>query len=53
MRGNTFFWRETVRACRKCHDDIHYYFSHLELATQFNQPDLLRMELKQRKELDV
>lgn len=50
MRGNRFFWRETVRTCRRCHDEIHQHFSHWELALQFNSTERLKGALKKRKE---
>lgn len=43
---------EIIRTCRKCHDDIHFYFSHYELAEEFNTEDSLRRELRKRKSHD-
>lgn len=40
-----------VRTCRKCHNDIHYYFSNWELATKFNSEERLRNELPVRREI--
>lgn len=38
-----------MRACGRCHSDIHYYISNWELATQFNSPEKIKLELKRRK----
>lgn len=38
-----------MRCCPKCHADIHYYFSHWELATRFNEEKPLKAELEKRK----
>ena len=39
----------TMRTCRKCHDDIHYFISHWELAMFFTSEDKLKNELARRK----
>jgi len=39
----------TIRTCPQCHSDIHYYFSHWELALQFNTEERIKTELSKRK----
>lgn len=38
-----------MKCCRGCHDDIHYYLSHWELAFIFNTEAKLKAELLRRK----
>jgi len=44
-----FDYYKTIRVCRRCHDDIHYYLSHWELATKYNNESSLINELNNRK----
>ena len=38
-----------MRACHTCHHDIHYYFSHWELAISYFTPESLKAELTRRR----
>ena len=40
---------ETIRLCRRCHNEVHWYFSNAELAMKFNSEERLRCELEKRK----
>jgi len=39
-----------LRLCIKCHRDVHRYMSNHELATEFNTPEKLLLELTRRKQ---
>jgi hypothetical protein len=40
---------ELIRTCASCHREIHYYFSHWELALRFNTEERIKTELAKRK----
>jgi hypothetical protein len=41
----------TVRTCRPCHNDIHRFFTNLELGQTYNTVETLKPELERRKAL--
>jgi len=41
--------QKVIRLCPRCHQDVHFYFSHYELATRFNDHVKLKLEWQVRK----
>lgn len=41
--------KDTIRLCSRCHREVHYYFSHWELAVKFNSAETVKSELHKRK----
>jgi len=45
-------WGAVMRVCGSCHADIHFYFSHWELAMKYNEPERIKTEMAKRKASD-